>query len=197
MGSVWLKEVDKGLKDLITNTIKCYNENRELTTVPVIITHPEKESGKKLTYPCVCISNYNQRIDMQRINRERVVHRDKETGVALVSKHSVPYSLFYQIDIYARYQIDIDEMTRRWLGNIEDHHLLEVVDTEGITRHSEMTQVHGCKVLDSVEDSKRLFRRSYSYRISVDLDESTAKEVKLVLETHINGGVNKDGSNSK
>lgn len=179
-GSVWLKEVDTALVTLINNTITVPDELGVPQKVDVVVRDPEKEA-KLTNFPCVSIYNYNQLKSKDRIDTQTKIqmkYEDSEKKSILVDKVAKPYYLFYQIDFYAKYQTDIDEMTRQWLGLIDQHYLLEVRDTKNNKRQC---------VMDELEyrysnARKSIFQRTYNYKIWVELDESVPKSVPTVQE---------------
>lgn len=183
-GSVWLKEVDTALLKLIPTIVKYYDENDELVSPAVMVRNPEG-TYKIEEFPSVSIFNYNQVFASERYDREEVVtKRDIERKVAVLEKSALPYYLYYQIDFWAKYQEDINEMTRRWLGFIPRNFVLEVKDTEGNIRHCNMELVDFANA-DYVKGDERIFHRVYSYRIWVELDEGYEKEYPVVIECEI------------
>lgn len=183
-GSVWLKEVDTALLKLIPTIVKYYDENDELVSPAVMVRNPEG-TYKIEEFPSVSIFNYNQVFASERYDREEVLtKRDIERKVAVLEKSALPYYLYYQIDFWAKYQEDINEMTRRWLGFIPRNFVLEVKDTEGNIRHCNMELVDFANA-DYVKGDERIFHRVYSYRIWVELDEGYEKEYPVVTECEI------------
>ena len=183
-GSVWLKEVDTALLKLIPTIVKYYDENDELVSPAVMVRNPEG-TYKIEEFPSVSIFNYNQVFASERYDREEVLtKRDIERKVAVLEKSALPYYLYYQIDFWAKYQEDINEMTRRWLGFIPRNFVLEVKDTEGNIRHCNMELVDFANA-DYVKGDERIFHRVYSYRIWVELDEGYEKEYPVVIECEI------------
>lgn len=183
-GSVWLKEVDTALLELIPTIVKYYDENDDLVSSAVMVRNPEG-TYKIEEFPSVSIFNYNQVFASERYDREEVLtKRDIERKVAVLEKSALPYYLYYQIDFWAKYQEDINEMTRRWLGFIPRNFVLEVKDTEGNIRHCNMELVDFANA-DYVKGDERIFHRVYSYRIWVELDEGYEKEYPVVIECEI------------
>lgn len=181
-GSVWLEEVDRALLGLIPTVVKYFDEEGEIQEVDTFVRNPEGEY-KVESYPSVTIFNYNQIFASYRYDHEEQVV-DIIDGVAVIEKPALPYDLFYQIDFWSEYQEDINEMTRRWAGNVEERGVLEVVDTEGNTRYSVMELIDYANI-DHIDGDERIFHRAYSYRIWVELDERTATNKKVVLEAEI------------
>lgn len=185
-GSVWLKEVDTALLNWIPTIVKYYDEEEELKSSPVMVRNPEGEYVIE-SFPSVSIFNYDQRFSDIRYDREEVLVSVNElTGVGTVEKSALPYDLFYQIDFWAKYQEDINEMTRRWLANVPSRTVLEVKDTGNTTRYCNMELVDFANA-DFVRGEERIFHRAYSYRLWVELDEAPSMAVKVVLEREIGG----------
>lgn len=179
-GSVWLKEVDTALVKLISDTITVPDELGIPQKVDVIVRDPEKEA-KLTNFPCVSIYNYNQKKATDRMDTQSKVivkYETEDKKTVLVDSVAKPYYLFYQIDFYAKYQTDIDEMTRQWLGLTDLHFLLEVRDTKNNKRQC---------VVDELDyrysnARKSIHQRSYSYRVWVELDETVPIPVPTVQE---------------
>lgn len=183
-GSVWLTEVDTALLQLIPTIAKYYDEEGEETPADVMVRNPEG-TFKIEKFPSVSIFNYDQIFASYRYNKEEVlVGFDLENGDAIMEKPAIPFDLYYQIDFWADYQEDINEMTRRWLGKIPKNSVLEVVDTRGTTRYCNMELVDFANA-DYVKGDDRIFHRVYSYRIWVELDEGESRGVKVILDRDI------------
>lgn len=188
MGSVWLKEVETGFHKLIKDTVRTYNSSGQLEPVKVVVLNPEKESSSVTEFPCVSITNTNQVFDKLRYDSKDVmVSKDPETNKAIMEKSAKPYTLHYQIAFWAEYLNDINEMTRCWLEHIPHDTILEVKDTDGITRHCVMHQTNFVN-LDSFEsrNNRRLLKRVYSYKVWVELDGAIKVEVPIVTDREIN-----------
>lgn len=151
--------------------------------LPVIVRDPQRES-KLTSYPCACVSNYNQLISKDRLdNLDKVVvkYKDTEKKQVLVDKVAKPYYLYYQVDFYAKFQTDIDEMTRMWLGNIDSHYVLEVRDTNNNKRYCNMVE----QPYKHNRTDGNIYQRSYTYKVWVELDESIPVEVPTVQQVII------------
>lgn len=186
-GSVWLTEVDTALLQLIPTIAKYYDEEGEEAPADVMVRNPEG-TFKIEKFPSVSIFNYDQIFASYRYVKEEVlVGFDLENGDAIMEKPAIPFDLYYQIDFWADYQEDINEMTRRWLGKIPKNSVLEVVDTRGTTRYCNMELVDFANA-DYVKGDDRIFHRVYSYRIWVELDEGESRGVKVVLDREVRRG---------
>lgn len=184
-GSVWNEQVDIGLLNLIKKVVKYTDENGDKVTPSVLVRNPEGEFQIK-TFPSVSIFNYNQVFAKNRHNEQTLPPRKySEDGKSIIlEKPALPYDLFYQVDFWSEYQTDINDMTRTWLANVEPRTTLEVVDTEGNTRHCVMYLVDMANV-DEKEGNVNIFRRAYSYRIWVELDEREPTTQRVVAEREI------------
>lgn len=179
--SVWMREIDLALKTLAETVVKVYDgldkdKNPVYKSVPVVIRTPEKEFVIE-SFPCVSIVCYNQVSSSERTQDTGyyVSDIDLDTGVQTVREAPQNWDLFYQVDIWAEYQEDLVEMTRRWTGNTGAHFSLSVVDTEGTTQECPASFQSNAN-LDSITENERRFRRSYSYKIWAQLDEKAPRE---------------------
>lgn len=180
-GSVWNEQVDKALLDLLKKVVKYSDENGEKTTPSVLVRNPEGEFQIK-TFPSVSIYNYNQVFSKIRHDEFARTHREysEDLKTVTIERPALPYDLFYQIDFWSEYQTDMNDMTRTWLANVEPRTTLEVVDTEGNTRHCVMF-LEDMANIDEKEDNTNIFHRAYSYRIWVELDEREPRVESTVL----------------
>lgn len=188
-GSVWLEEVEIALAKLIKANVESYDKDGKLIPTKVVVLKPEKEVGS-LTYPCVTLYNYDQKFDMDRYTEGTQIHSlDLTTGKAIEEDNARPYNLYYQVEFWTEYLEDLNQMTRDWAERVVPFSTLECIDTKGNRRVCFMEQLKPIANLDNAKtnDSKRLFRRIYSYKISVELDNPIKKAVQLVTtpEIHI------------
>lgn len=183
MGSVWNEEVDRGLLEVLDDLIKHYDENDNLVSTPCFVRNPQ-EDFKIETFPSATIYNYDQKFDKNRFSWENIRGEIDDEGIMSLERPALPYTLFYQIEFWARYQEDINEITRRWVANIEPNTILKVTDTEGVVRHSVMNLVDVANV-DYEKLDRKIFHRVYSYRIWVELDERNPLYERVVLSREI------------
>ena len=183
MGSVWNEEVDTGLIALLKTLIKHHDENDMEVSTPCFVRNPQ-EDFKIETFPSATIYNYDQRFDKDRFSWENIRKEISDEGIMRLERPALPYNLYYQIEFWAEYNEDINEITRRWVANIEPNTILEVVDTKGNTRHSVMNLVDIANV-DYVRNNKKIFHRVYSYKIWVELDERNPVYETVVLTREI------------
>ena len=146
MGSVWLAEIDNSLINTIKTIVKTMERvNGEIVPVPVDAFVRNPEGVVQIAkYPCVTIFNYDVRFAGNRFDPS-LIRGQRTDGMITLEQPALPYDLYYQVDFWAKYNEDINEMLRRWHGTIGKNHLLEVRDTEGNQRFSPMTRVHSCK----------------------------------------------------
>jgi hypothetical protein len=189
-GSIWYTQVNRALKTLIPTIVKTYNKDEVLVSVSALVRTPDPEF-KVETYPCVTIYSYDEKFSQNRYTEGRVVTSINEgTLRATVEESAKPYSLFYQLDFWAKYQEDIDTMTMLWGSKFAKHNTIQITDSLGVIHTCYMKLVKIAK-LDKVQNQdERIFQRVYSYEIWVELDESVPVEVPVALNTEL---VNKGG----
>lgn len=188
-GSVWYEEVDTSLVSLL-GSITVKDANNKPVPVKVVMKSPDSDIKE---FPTISITHYDEKYDVMRDGREDfVISKDINTGLATKEHPAQPYNLYYQIELWAEYNLDINDMTRQLLALIGEHYSLAVVDTEGNNRTSAMDKVD-YKPLDYNDEElkKYLYRRAYSYRIQVELDErpsyteQIAKSVQVDIKDSI------------
>jgi len=185
-GSVWYPQVNLALKTLIPTIVKVYNRDNKLVSVRTLIRTPESEFEIE-TFPSVSIFPYDERFAQFRyLDGKVLVSKDIEEGTAIIEDTAKPYSLFYQIEFWARFEQDIDQMIMMWNSSFARYNTIVVTDTSGISRTCFMRLIRMNK-LDTIEKrDERLFHRVYSYEIWVELDEVTQEEVPIALTREIN-----------
>lgn len=180
MGSIWNEQVDGALIKLIKRIVKNYDEKGVLEIPSVGVRNPETDFHIT-KFPSVSIHNYDQKQAKDRIQQGDILSEIDDEGYALMERPALSYNLYYQIDFWANYHDDINEMTRRWLANVEPKTTLEVIDTKDNTRHCNMSLVDYA-TSDEVVNGEKLFHRIYSYKIWVELDERDPIRVKVATE---------------
>ena len=135
--NVWYEEVNKGLLEEIKNTVRIKNAKGDLVPLEdkaLVIRKPE-EDLKFEVFPCVSIYNTSSKFDPVRHSPEpTILGRDDVNKSLTVEDNAVPYDLTYQIDFWARYQTDMDCMTRSWLMKHFRQFNLKVGDDGGKER---------------------------------------------------------------
>ena len=116
--NVWFEEVNTGLVEEIKNTVKVKDSHGVLTALGdenIVIRKPE-EDFKIEVFPSVSIYNVTYKHDPLRYNPNPVVvSTDKENKIMTLEDPAVAFNLSYQLDFWAKYQTDMDSMTRTWL----------------------------------------------------------------------------------
>lgn len=168
-GSVWIKELDTALNDFIPTLVKVLGESSQVIPVKVVFRSPETEF-EILEYPSVSILNYNHKFDPFRYVDIQTV-RSREGSSGLIEKSAIPYTLHYQIDFWANYNEDINEMTRRWNANVAGGFVITAVDTLGNNRLCEFVQTGDAIRTEEIKQGKRIIHVIYSYKVAVELDE--------------------------
>lgn len=179
--SVWFEQVDTALINHIRGIIKLPDVHSTLVPVPVKVRKPD-EDFKVETYPCITLYNlYSTRDEVRYFPDTVVVERDYERGKLIEEKSAVPYSLFYQIDFWARQQSQMNDMTRMWIGNHPDRSFnLTVRDLSGIYRDCFVLMTDDLRKSDFLTGSQRTFHSALTYRVSVELDERIRFESDMV-----------------
>ena len=183
--NVWFEEVNIGLLAEIKNTIRVKNPKGVLIPLDekaCVVRKPE-EDFKFESFPCVSIYNTNSRFDPIRHNPEPIqVGRDEKTNQIILEDPAVPYNLTYQIDFWARYQTDIDTMTRTWLMKHHRQFNLEVIDDGGVKRSCNAFRVTNLQKSDLLLNKERLFHSFIIYQIWVEIDDETRYNKPMVVE---------------
>lgn len=181
--SVWFEQVDTALINYIKGIVKLPNSNGVLTPVPVKVRKPD-EDFKIEEYPCITLYNlYSLRDEVRYYPDTVVVETDLERHRAILEKSAIPYSLFYQIDFWARTQSQMNDMTRMWLGYHPDKSFnLPVKDLSGNDRNSFVLMTDDLKKSDFLTGTQRTFHSVLTYKVWVEIDERIRTEGYLVTE---------------
>lgn len=186
--NVWFEEVNTGLLNEIRNTVRIKNANGVLVTLEdkaLIVRKPE-EDFKFEVFPCVSIYNLSYRHDPLRYNPEPVkVGEDLASGLAILEDPAVPFNLSYQIDLWAKYQEDMDCMTRTWLKKHFRQFNLEVIDDGGVKRSCNCLMQGSVVKSDLVLNGERLFHSIIKLLIWVELDDETRYNKPMVIQRDI------------
>lgn len=189
--NVWFEEVNTGLVEEIKNTVRVKDSQGVLTALgdnAVIIRKPE-EDLKFETFPCVSIYNVTYSHDSIRYNPALVrVGEDKENNIVTLEEPAVPFKLNYQIDFWAKYQIDMDCMTRTWLSKHFRQFNLSVVDDGGTERTCNCLAKGSTVKSDLVLNGERLFHSIINIQIWVELDEGIRYNKAMVIQRDIEVG---------
>lgn len=179
--SVWFEQVDIALIKHIQETVRLPNNHLVLTPVPVKVRKPD-EDFKIEEYPCITIYNlYSLRDEVRYCPDDVVVARDSEANTLIKEKSAIPYSLYYQIDFWARNQSQMNDMTRMWLGYHPDRCFnLPVKDISGNDRSCFVLMTDDLKKSDFLSGIQRTFHSSLTYRVWVEIDEKLRSESPMV-----------------
>lgn len=130
--SIWFKNIDRGLIDMLTKIVKLPDLEGNLISVPVVIRKNEEEF-KSDQYPVISIYNLYSRLDSARYYEfdNITVGRDYHTDTIYQSKPALPYHLQYQIDFWGMYQQDMNAMTLKWLSAVGKDFNIPVIDDSG------------------------------------------------------------------
>lgn len=188
--SVWFEEVNRGLLAELQESVFIKNAQGDLIPLPkpekaFTVRKPE-EDFKFEVFPCVSIYSKDYRHDPIRYNpEETLVEVNKERKIVTLEKPAVPFNLQYQIDFWARYQSDMDTMTRTWLMSHFRGFNLPVVDDGGTERTVNVTASGGMIKSDLVLNKERLFHSIANYSIWVEIDDEVRYNVPTVLTVNI------------
>lgn len=179
--SVWFEQVDIALIKHIQESVRLLNGNRVLAPVPVKVRKPD-EDFKIEEYPCITIYNlYSVRDEVRYCPDDVVVARDSVNKTLTKEKSAIPYSLYYQIDFWARKQSQMNDMTRLWLGHHPDRCFnLPVKDISGQDRSCFVLMTDDLKKSDFLSGIQRTFHSTLTYRVWVEIDERIQSESQMV-----------------
>ena len=186
--NVWFEEVNIGLLEEIKNTVRVKNSKgvlKALKDEALLIRKPE-EDFKLEVFPCVSIYNLSYKHDPVRYNPSPVmVEEDEKNKVVVMEDSAVPFNLDYQIDFWAKYQEDMDCMTRTWLSKHFRQFNLKVVDDGGVERTCNCLIQGSVAKSDLVLNGERLFHSIIKYQIWVELDDETRYNKPMVIQRSI------------
>ena len=186
--NVWFEEVNIGLLEEIKNTVRVKNSKgvlKALKDEALLIRKPE-EDFKLEVFPCVSIYNLSYKHDPVRYNPSPVIiEEDERNKVVVMEDSAVPFNLDYQIDFWAKYQEDMDCMTRTWLSKHFRQFNLKVVDDGGVERTCNCLIQGSVAKSDLVLNGERLFHSIIKYQIWVELDDETRYNKPMVIQRSI------------
>ena len=186
--NVWFEEVNTGLLKEIKDTIRIRNANGALVALEdkaLVVRKPE-EDFKFEVFPCVSIYNLNYRHDSLRYNPAPVrVGEDLENNIVVLEDSAIPFNLNYQIDLWAKYQTDMDCMTRTWLMKHFRHFNLNVIDDGGVERSCNCLMQGSVVKSDLVLNGERLLHSIIKLQIWVELDDETRYNKPMVVKRSI------------
>lgn len=187
--NVWFEEVNVGLMKEICKHVSIRDTSGKITPIPdsaVFVRKPE-EDFKSEVFPCISI--YNKTYEHDPIRYDPVPVKlgvDQNTKKIELEETAVPFNLFYQIDFWARYQEDIDYMTRTWLLRHFRQFNLDVVDDGGTKRSCNCLQNGQIVKSDLVLNKERLFHSILNLEIWVELDGELRYNMPVVITHDVN-----------
>lgn len=188
--NVWFEEVNNGLVNDIYDTVRQVDVRGNLVPLDkgkqIVVRKPE-EDLKFEKYPCISIYNRSESFDPLRYDPNQVVvSRDYKNHQIMVEDPHISFTLSYQIDFWARYQTDMDTITRTWKEKHFRQFNLSVVDDGGNER-TVNCMVKGDTVrADLVDGKERLFHSIVNLEIWVELDSETRYNEPMVDDLSIN-----------
>lgn len=186
--NVWFEEVNTGLVEEIKSTVKVKDAHGVLTALGdenIVIRKPE-EDFKIEVFPSVSIYNVTYKHDPLRYNPNPVVvSTDKENKIMTLEDPAVAFNLSYQLDFWAKYQTDMDSMTRTWLLKHFRQFNLKVIDDGGTERSCNCITKGSIVKSDLVQNGDRLFHSIVNLQIWVEIDDETRYNKPMVVTRDI------------
>ena len=187
--NVWYEQVDIALLKELQNTVRYRDKHGILVPLEdnaLIVRKPEEEF-KLETFPCVSIYNTTTTFDPMRYNSDPIkVGEDIDNSIAIMEDPAIPYKLLYQIDFWAKYQDDMNNMTMSWTTKHFRQFNLNVIDDGGTERSCNCLIKTPLTKSDLVSGGERLFHTITSYEIWVELDSETRYNVNMVTDSNYN-----------
>lgn len=185
--SVWFKQVDEALYNLISNTLYYTDSKGKVQMVePCFPKDLPDLKNKKL--PTVVIKKTTSTFDITRYDPQPIVTGiNPDTKTAILEESAKPYNLRYQLEILTQYQEDLDSLSRIWLSKIPHRYMLDVEDTSGVPRKCYMVQTSPPTQLNETHSGDNtLYRLVIVYTIKVELDEGIETSTNIVTDTILN-----------
>lgn len=180
--SVWWREVDTALFNLISSTVYYVKDEKKQYIQPFI--YPVNSNSKrKVSFPTVYIRHLGEVLDYYRYDdNPQLVKLDSDTGQAIYENSAMPYTLQYQIDFLAEEQYILNDITRSWEAKIPKRFMLDVKDMSGEDRQCFTLRNVSSPVHLYKEGETRLFRLCVTLDVRVELDEGTQYIKNVVVE---------------
>ena len=190
MASVWYKEVYEGLKTEIQTSVYYVDETvpsyKVLDDKQVTVRKPE-EDLKFEKYPCVSLYITETNRDLIRYDPNLVpVRTNSNNHMIVMEEPHQPYTLTCQIDFWAKYQEDMEEMIKTWLEKHFRQFNLEVSDDNSKKTTCNCLQKGDIVKSDLVNGKERLFHSIIILEIWVELDFETRYNKPMVDSVAIN-----------
>lgn len=189
--NVWFEEVNTGLLNEIRNTVRIENANGVLVALEdkaLVVRKPEEEFNFEV-FPCISIYNLSYRHDPLRYDPTPVkVGEDFVNNLVTLEDPAVPFNLSYQIDLWSKYQEDMDCMTKTWLIKHFRQFNLRVVDDGGTERNCNCLMQGSVVKSDLILKGERLFHSIIKLLIWVELDDETYYNMPMIIKKSIEAG---------
>ena len=183
--NVWFEEVNIGLLNELKDTLRIKNDKGVLVPLDdkaFVVRKPE-EDFKFEVFPCVSIYNLSYKHDNARYNSSPVVvNQDFEKGLITLEESAVSFNLEYQIDFWAKYQEDMDYMTRAWLTKHFRQFNLKVTDDGGTERFCNCLTQGSVVKSDLLSGGERLYHSIIKLVIWVELDNETRYNMPMITQ---------------
>ena len=191
MPSVWNEQIDIALKEEIQkHTIRREKSGRyiRLPDEAIIVRKPE-EDFKSEVYPCVSYFEQSAEFVSSRYNPIPVpIKRNADSHLITLEETAIPFNVTYQIEFWAKYQKDINEITQSWLLKHFRQFNLDLKDDNGIVRSSNVLLQPPITRSDLISGKERIFRNIFNYVIWVELDNESRYNVSMVTDVVIDTG---------
>jgi hypothetical protein len=177
--TIWKTEIATALCSYISSIVKTTRDG-VLISVPAIPREPEQEF-KEEQFPLVSITSLYETFSRERYVQDKQVV-SKVNGIAIYEDSCKPFELFYQIDFWSSYQIEMDEMTMLWSSRSFPDFNLPVKDKSGNQRSVYALARSNMQANDFISGTNRTFHSFITYRFSVSIDENIKSTAPIVLE---------------
>lgn len=188
--SIWLEQVDEAFVQYLNNLMQL-DIGGVLTKVPVTVRKPE-EDYKIEIYPSITTYTYEIKQDVVRYQPSPVrippPLGSPITAIATFEKSAKPYSLLYQIDLWSKYQQQMNSMLELWMGSFWKDFNLPVFDMGGNKRDCYVYSNQSVVKADLLDGNTRIFHSILNTRIYVEIDPRIPESGYIILE--IEGGLN-------
>lgn len=176
--TIWYEEVALAFKSLVETNMKYLNKKVEF-----IVRNPEEQLAKDP--PCVTLYHYDEKFDRTRYvegETQIVETRDLVNNTVQVEDNALPYNLYVQIDLWGTTQKQVAELTKQWCVLFDSKGYFDIKDSGGTVRSCTVIK-KGFHKAEEINEDKRVYQRTYSYLIWVEIDEQIRKTSSLVTKS--------------
>lgn len=168
--TVWNEHICSGFLSFIKSQVRVRGRDGMIPVENVVVRRPEVAFQSDLL-PAVTVYNYDMKraVVNQMGSLPTYENYNAENGTVEYTEQPLKFWLYYQIDLWAEFQEDIDNMLMSFMRAMPEHGSLEVVTEDGEQTTVSCTLV-GMTNLDGTDTDRRLFRRALSYRVSARID---------------------------